>query len=114
MLPDVSDVLTEWEVPVRIKTVTRTTVDFEPVNTVAGRTIDAVVQTPQKERLQTVQIDFSLKYQQLHSKEPVYNGEYLEYNGKDYKVIDDGDWQSYGYTDAVCESTNEPLIVETA
>lgn len=113
MLPDMSDVLTEWEKPVTIKTVTRTTVDFEPANTVTARTIQAVVQMPQKARLTTVQIDYALKYKQIHSKERVFNGEYLEYNGRDYKIIDDGDWDDYGYTDAVAESTNEPLITVT-
>lgn len=114
MLPNMSGVLSEWEVPVLIKTVTRTTVDFEPVDVVAGRTINAVIQVAQKDRLNAGQIDFSLEYKTLHSAEEVQNGEYLEFEGKDFKIIDNGGWSRYGYTEALCEATNRPLIVVTA
>ena len=113
MLPNMSDVLTEWEVPVTIKTVIQQTIDFKPNNVVTSRIIPAVIQVAQKNRLNADQIDFQLEYKTLHSVEPVENGEYLEFEGKDFKVIDSGAWQRYGYTEALCEATNEPLIQVT-
>lgn len=113
MLPDMSDVLDDWKVPVRIKTITKQTTDFVDTSTVAGRDIDAVIQVAQKERLNTNQIDFSLAYKTLHSESPVSVNELLEFEGADYKIIDAGDWQRYGYTEALCEATNRPVVAET-
>lgn len=110
MLPDVSEALTEWEVPVTIKTVTQVTANFQPADQVATRTILAVVQNAQRDRLTTTQIEAGQQYKTLHSKEPVNRGEFLFFEGKDYKIIDDGDWQRYGYTEALCEATNKAPI----
>jgi len=46
---DVSDALTEWERPTVIKTVTETTEDFQPVETVTSRTQNCVIQVAEKE-----------------------------------------------------------------
>lgn len=114
MLPDMSEVLTEWEIPVIIKTITRATVDFVPTNTITTRTVRAVVQVPTKERLVASGMDYSQVSWWIHSKEKINNGEYLEFNGKDYKIIDNDAWELYGYTDALGEATNEPLLVANA
>jgi len=45
---DVSDALTEWERPTVIKTVTETTEDFRPVETVTSRTQNCVIQVAEK------------------------------------------------------------------
>lgn len=110
MLPDMADVLTEWEIPVKLKTVTRQTVDFVDADVVVVADIKAVVQVAQKERLNTDAIDWSLRYLQIHSKEQLTVGQFIEFEGEDYKIIDDGDYQLYGFSDVVAEQTKRPLI----
>ena len=113
MLPDMSDVLTEWEVPVTIKTVTQATVDFEPADIVAARTINAVVQNAQHDQLTTAQIETGQRYLMVHAKTNLYRGEFIEYQGKDYKFTNDANWSDYGYYEAIAEATNRPLLVVT-
>lgn len=48
---DMSDALIGWEQPVKLKTRTETTIDFEPSVTVSSRDILAVVQSANKENL---------------------------------------------------------------
>lgn len=111
MLPDVSDVLTEWEEPFTVKTVTRQTVDFVEQDIIAGRTQNCVIQVAEKEKLNPEQIDWSLEYIMVHSKQGVEIGEFVEFLGRDFKVIDRGPWARYGYTEAVGEETKQPLLV---
>jgi len=112
-LPNVAHVLNAWKRTYRIKTVTRQTVDFESADAVAGRDIDAVVQVAQKEKLNPDQIDWSLRYLLIHSPDPVSVGELFVYDGEDYKIIEPGDWQLYGYTEAIAEETKQPVVQET-
>jgi hypothetical protein len=113
MLPDMSDVLTEWEVPVTIKTVTRITVDFEPADIIAGRTIQAVVQNANRDQLTTAQIETGQRYLMVHAKTELNRGEFIEHKGKDYKFVNDADWSDYGYYETIAEATNRPLLVVT-
>lgn len=113
MLPDMSDVLTEWEIDVTLKTVTKVTVDFEPANVVTGRTIRSVIQNAQRDQLTTTQIETGQAYKWFHTKELVKRGQFIEVDGSDYKVINDGDWQRYGYSEGLAEATNKPLLVVT-
>lgn len=113
MIPDVSEVLDEWTVPVVVKAVTQHTINFEPADLITLRTIDAVVQPAQKEQLNADQIDWSLKYLLVHSTEPLAAGEFIEYQGEDYKIIEPGDWQAYGYTEAIAEQTKRTPLIAT-
>lgn len=113
MLPDMSEVLAEWAVPITVKTITRQTIDFEENDDVSLRTINAVVQVAQKDKLSADQIDWSLRYLTLHTVSQLQNGEFIEYGGEDYKIIDNGNWQAYGYTEALAEQSKRPLILET-
>ena len=113
MLPDVSEAFDDWLSDYSLKTVTRTTVDFVESVVVTARTLPAVVQVAQKEKLNTDAIDWSKRYLLVHSPDPIENGEYLEYGGEDYKIIDNGDWQAYGFTEAVAEQTKQALLVVT-
>lgn len=113
MLPDMSDVLTEWELPRLIKTVTITSVDFVQTEVVAGRTQNCVIQVAEKEKLNPATIDWTLEYLMIHSKLGIQQGEYVEYQGADYKVIGRGPWGSYGYTEVIAEETKRPLLVVT-
>lgn len=113
-LPDVSDALTEWEQAVLIKTVTVTTVDFEEVETITGRNQDCVIQVAEKEKLNSETIDWTLEYLMVHSKSDIEQGEYIEYKSRDYKVIERGPWDDYGYNEFVAEETKRPLLVVNA
>ena len=113
MLPDVSEALDDWVSDYTVKTVTQITVDFVETNVVAVRTIQAMVQLADKEKINPTQIDWSKKYIWIHSPDPVSVNEYIEHGGEDYKIIEPGDWQTYGYTEAIAEQTKQTLLVET-
>jgi hypothetical protein len=109
MIVDVSDVLIDWEQPVLIKTVTTTTIDFEPVETVTGRMQNCVVQVAEKENLNPDTIDWSKEYLMVHSQNNISIDELIEYYDADYRVISRGPWRGYGYTEVVAEETKEPV-----
>lgn len=113
MLPDMSDVLTEWETPQLIKTVTNTTVDFEPVEVVTGRTQNCVVQVADKEKLNLDTINWSLEYLMVHSKSDIEIDELIEYKGRDFIVVQRGPWNDYGYTEVIAEETKRTLVEVT-
>jgi len=110
---DVSDTLTEWERPTVIKTVTETTVDFQPVEAVTGRSQLCVVQVADKEKINPGTIDWSLEYLMIHSKSAIDINELIEHDGRDYKVTDRGPWRGYGYTEVVAAETKRPLVEVT-
>ena len=113
MILDVSDALTEWERPVLVKTVTKTTVDFEPVETVAGRTQDCVIQVAEKEQINPDTIDWSLEYLMVHSKSAIEIDALIEYDGRDYIVTQKGPWRGYGYYEVVAVETKRPVVEVT-
>ena len=113
MLPDISETLEEWAVPVTVKTVMRATVDFVETEYVETRSINAVVQPAQKDSLKSDQIDWSLRYLTIHTTSPLQNGELIEFGGEDYKIIDNGNWQAYGYTEALAEQTKRAVKAQT-
>jgi len=110
MLPDVASALSSWTKPFLVKRVSKGTVDFIESDIVTTRTVNAVVQPAQKEKLSAMQIDWSLKYIQVHTDLALSVGEFIEVNGEDYKIIDGGDYQSFGYTEAIAEQTKKALI----
>lgn len=112
MLPDMSDVLTEWSQPIKLKTVTETTVDFIPVVTVVVADIMGVVQPADKERLIVEQIDYSLEYIWIHSVSPMAVGQYVEWDGRDFKLVPfRKGYGQYGYAEAYGEEVKLPLLV---
>jgi hypothetical protein len=112
-LPNMGDVLSAWEKPHLIKAVTLTTVDFVETEIVVGRTQNCVVQVAEKEKLNSETIDWALEYLMIHSKLDIEIGEYIEYKGRDFKVISRGPWEDYGYTEVFAEETKRPLKVVT-
>jgi len=107
-----SDALDEWAEDYTVKTLTRTTVDFQPVDTVSLRTVRAVVQPADPQRLQTLAgLDWSLRYLSVYSLGALSPGEFLDYRGSDYKIIPITDWTDYGYCHAIAEQTRRaPLL----
>ena len=114
MLPDMSDVLTEWSQAVKLKTVTITTIDFVETKTVVVADVLAVVQPANPEKLQVDQIDFSLEYIQIHSVTPMAINQYIEWDGRDFKLVPfRKGYGQYGYVEVVGEETKLPLLVAT-
>lgn len=114
MLPDMSDVLTEWSQAVKLKTVAVTTVDFVETETITAADIMAVVQPADPEKLKVEQIDFSLEYIQVHSVSPMAIGQYIEWNGRDFKLVPfRKGYGQYGFAEVVGEETKLPLLVVT-
>ena len=107
MLPNVSDVLTEWAIPVNLITRTTTTVDFVKQVVDVITPIYAVVQPTSPEALKVLQVDYSLRHMTLHSVSQINNGQFFTHNGIEYKVISPTGWTisgaDYGYTEAVGE-----------
>jgi len=110
---DVSDTLTEWERPTVIKTVTESTVDFQPVTVVTGRSQLCVIQVAEKEKINPGTIDWSLEYLMIHSKSDIDIDELIEYEGMDYIVIERGPWRGYGYTESIAVETKRPMVMVT-
>jgi len=110
---DVSDALTDWERPTVIKTVTESTVDFEPATVVTGRSQLCVVQVANKEKINPGTIDWSLEYILIHSRSGIEMDELIEHDGRDYKVTDRGPWRGYGYVEVVAAETKRPSVVVT-
>ena len=110
---DVSDALTDWERPTIIKTVTESTVDFQPVTVVTGRSQLCVVQVANKENVNPETIDWSLEHILIHSRSGIEMDELIEHDGRDYKVTDRGPWRGYGYVEVVAAETKRPSVVVT-
>lgn len=115
MLPDMSDTLIEWEQPVKLKTVTSTTVNFEPVTVVTVETIQAVVQPADKTKLQIDSLDWSKEYVTCHKRgSGIEIGQFIEWDGRDFKVIGpNGNYKNYGFIEVVAEETKSTLLVAT-
>lgn len=113
MLPNVKNALTGWMQPVKVKAVTRTTVDFVLSESVTVRTIPAVVQPTQKTNLNADTLNWSQPHITIHTPERVHLGEVIEWMAADYKVVEVADWSQYGYFEAVCEATGKAVLQET-
>ena len=110
---DVSDALTDWEQATVIKSVTESTVDFQPVTVVTGRSQLCVIQVAEKEKINPGTIDWSLEYIMVHSRQGIDIDELIVHDGRDYKVTDRGPWRGYGYTEVVAAETKRPLVEPT-
>lgn len=103
MLPDMSDVLDEWGQPVTFKALTRTTVDFKPVVSVAARPAEAVIQPTDAKTLVAAQIDTAVAHWTFHSPSKFEEGEFIEHEGVNYRVVRMMAWGDYGYWEGVGE-----------
>ena len=110
MLPNMSLVLDSWEQTVTIKNVARSTTDFVDVNVVTPRSQMVVIQVAKKSALNSTTINWDLQYLLVHSQSDILMGEYIEFNGADFKVILRGDWNQYGYREVIAEETKLALI----
>lgn len=112
--PNLSRVVKRWQQPVTLKTVSKTTVDFETVEVVVSESIRATVQVADRQKLNLDSIDWSKKYFWFHTTSPLAVNQYVEYKGADYKLVLQGrDHEDYGYFAFAGEETKKPLLVAT-
>lgn len=116
-LPDMSEVLDDWLQPIVLKTVTRETGAFDITDigtpdgeTVATQNIQAVVQPADKDKLNADSIDWSLEYHTIHSKTALVEGQFFEYDGRDFKIISVLPYGDYGYYEGVGEETKRTVL----
>ena len=103
----VADVLQGETRPTVVKAVETQTTDFEETEVVTGRYVDAMVQPADPKRLETLDgVDFALEYITAHALQPIRAGEFVEYEGREFKVITRSPWDAYGYSEVIGESTN--------
>lgn len=110
---DMTDALIGWEQPVKLKTKKEITVDFVPVTTVVSQDIIAVVQSANKENLTLDSLDWSKEYLLIHARLKIEAGQFIEKDGRDYKVVSPADFMDYGFCHAIAEETKLPLLVPT-
>lgn len=113
MLPNMSDALLEWEIPVKLKTVTEATINFVKTKVVTVGDLLAVVQPAEKEKINPDTLDWSKEYLQIHSRSMLLLGQFIEYQGKDFKLVQKGNYGNYGYFEIFAEETKQPLLVAT-
>lgn len=114
MIPNMAEVLAEWSQPIKLKSVSTKTNDFEPVQAVTVQNIMAVVQVAEMENLNPDTIDWSRRYLMIHTKAPSLElGQVVEYQGADYKIIALNNYADYGYSEVTAEETKLPLVTVT-
>lgn len=99
--------------PVLLKTQAVTTVDFQPSEVVTAMPILASVQPADMKRLNKDAIDWTRRNLSVWSATPMEIGQFIEYNGEDYKVVMLMAWGDNGYYEAVAEQTKLPTLVPT-
>lgn len=110
-VPNMSTTLSGWTQVVGLKTVTASTAaDYTPTTSTSSVDIDAVVQPADTEQLKPDEIDWSLRYIQVHTITALVVGKYITYNSVDYKIIRLLQYGDYGYYEAVCEEVKGGLI----
>lgn len=109
-LPQVAIALHGWEQKLVLKTVTKTRIDFVDTIKVEGIDYLAVVQ-PTKRTIQNKDtLDWSKEHITTHSEQPIRRGQFIEYKGQDYKVIDVINASEYGFYKAICEDTMQDVL----
>ena len=103
MIPNMSDVLTDFEQIVQLKTTTQTIVNYRPVISSILTSFRAVVQPADKQNLQVADIDMSKEYLLIHSKTGLKINDIVVYKGKDYIIKTLGDFSDYGYYESIAE-----------
>lgn len=109
MLPDMSDVLAEWSVPVTLKTVTKTTVGFEPIVNIDTQPITAVCQPTDMRTLVAAQLDTSVEHWTFHSVSEFGVGQVIEHLGTNYRIAGMQAWGQYGYWEGMGERVRGKL-----
>lgn len=103
MIPIMTRTLKRFETDVNLDTYERQSVDFVMTFVkVSSLPIKAVVQPAQRDKLEPLGVDLTLRYIEVHAEVDITVGQYINFKGQDYKVITPGDYQLYGFSDVIC------------
>ena len=108
MLPDMSMVLDAFLQSIILKIVTQISdesTSFRPELSIQNVSIKGVVQVARPQDIQKDEIDYNLRYLQVHIKEEAKINDKIEYQGQDYNVISVSNYNDYGYHELICEQS---------
>jgi len=108
---DMGDTLDEWSQPVKLKTLTQVMERFQPVRAVTVAEILAVVQPTSAETIAALNLDRAVRTYTIHSKTALATGQFFEYNGADFRIVQLLGYGDYGYYEAVGQDTREALLL---
>jgi hypothetical protein len=109
---DISELMTDPDFvqPVLLKSQVVTTVDYVASEVVTGVDIFAAVQPADMKRLNPEIIDWTRAYKSVYSATLMELGQFVEYRGEDYKIVQLMAWGDNGYHRVVAEQTKLPLL----
>jgi hypothetical protein len=103
MIPIMTRTLKRYETDVSLDTYELQSVNFVQTQVMASSLpIKAVVQPAQREKLEALGVDLTLRYIEVHAEVDIVVGQYIKFKGRDYKVLTPGDYQLYGFSDVIC------------
>lgn len=112
MILDMSDALEGFLQTVTRKTVATASVDFVKTQTVTGKVVLAVVQPARRTDINKDVMDYSLRYIQVHSKEVMQVGQFIQYQGEDWEIIQPGAYGDYGYYEVFAQQCKSVMEVD--
>ena len=98
MLPNVANVVKQFEQSVILRVVTRTTIDFVNQLVNVDTAIRAVIQVATPEEVLAEELDRSLAHLKVHARFVFEIGQYVIYKTDSYKIVKASNWIDYGYT----------------
>ncbi|UOL47426.1 hypothetical protein vBVpPvVp04M_00033 [Vibrio phage vB_Vp_PvVp04_M] len=114
MLPNMRSTLKMFEQLVLLKSVETIRVDFVDDIIITTTPIRAVVQVADKKKLNLDSLDWSKQYIWVHSGSNMEIGQFIEWHGKDFKLVAAGDdYSDYGYNAWYGEETLQPVLVSS-
>lgn len=107
-LPNMSNTIKDWFLPITFGVVKTSIVDYEKVNTIEYIDTNGVVQPYKPEPLEIQQAGVrSWSWLMIHCLPDlqVYNNEYIIYNDVRYKILQRNNYNEYGYIEYIaCEA----------
>lgn len=102
--PSVADVLVDFEELVQLKkTTVINSADFKRETVTSNESVRAVIQPERAENLRIENIDYALRYIRVHSRFDIDIQDFINYEGRDYRMITKTDWGSRGYVELIGE-----------
>lgn len=114
MLPNMRSALKAFKQPVLLKSVETIRVDFVDDIIITATPIRAVVQVADKTKINISSLDWSKQYIWVHYSGGLEEGQFIEWHGKDFKLVAAGDdYSDYGYNAWYGEETLKPVLVSS-
>lgn len=103
MILDVSDALDCFTQNITFTHKRKFTVNFEQQEECTDITIPAVIQPAQKEAINAANVDWSKEVIWIHSTEQLQINYFVTWRGKEFKIVELGNYVDYCYYEAFAE-----------